>query len=100
MAPVTIPTIVNVMKVLTAELRSRSGPGLERCDAALVVGVAVGEDALELPVRRHVEDEEAVRRSLLADVDRRDHPVAVPRAPCRQRLDQPLPCRRLPAVAD
>src|SRR4051812_24744325 len=95
-----MPTIVNVMKVLTAELRSRAGPRCERCHVARVVVVALREAALELSVGCHVEDEEAVRWLLLADVDRGDHPVAVPRAPLRQRVDQPLPRRWLPAIGD
>src|SRR3954454_17845149 len=94
-----MPTIVKVRNVLTAPLRSRPGPWLERRDVAHVVAVVLGEDALELGVGGHVEDEEAVGRLLLPDVDGGDEAVAIPRAPFRQRFDEALAGGRLPVVA-
>src|SRR5690348_14769750 len=99
MAPVTMPTIVKVRNVLIAIRRSRPGAWLERRHVARVVAVVLGEDALELAVRGHVEDEEAVRRLLRADVDRGDQAVAVPRPPLGQRVYQPLPRRWLATVS-
>src|SRR3954453_1412805 len=94
-----MPTIVKVRNVLTAPLRSRPGAWLERCDVAHVVAVVLGEDALELRVRGHVEDEEAVGGLLLPDGDGRHQSVPIPRAPLRQRVDEALAGGWLPVVA-
>src|SRR5690349_5634640 len=91
-----MPTTVKARKVsmmLLTQLGLRDeGTG---CAVEELVG---GPDAAPLALGCHRLHEEAVRRLLLADVDRADHAVAVPRSPLGQCVDEALPRRRLPRL--